>query len=153
LRLLCRSEGVTLYMALLAGFQAVLYRWTGQPDILVGSPRDNRDRLELEAVVGFFVNTLPLLAKIADGMTFRELLSRTRETVLGALAHDQAPFEKIVEVVAGKRSLGRSSLLQVWFLVQNAITLDGERLPDLEITPFRADVLPAKLDLALIFTA
>jgi amino acid adenylation domain-containing protein len=152
LRLLCRREGVTLYMALLAGFQGVLYRWTGQPDVIVGSPRDNRDRQELESVVGFFVNTLPLRAKIADGMTFRELLSQMRETVLGALAHDQVPFEKIVEEVVRKRSLGRSPLLQVWFLVQNAITLDGVQLPDLEITPFRADVPPAKLDLALIFT-
>jgi amino acid adenylation domain-containing protein len=153
LRLLCRREGVTLFMTLLAGFQAALYRWTGQPDVIVGSPRDNRDRMELEGVVGFFVNTLPLRAKIADGMTFRELLSQTRETVLGALAHDHAPFEKIVEEVARKRSLGRTPLIQVWFLVQNAITPDVERMPDLEITPFLADAPPAKLDLALIFTA
>ncbi|WP_242295072.1 condensation domain-containing protein, partial [Bacillus cereus group sp. BfR-BA-01381] len=98
-RSLSKQEGTTLFMTLLAAFKTLLYRYTGQEDIIVGSPIANRNRSEIEGLVGFFVNTLPLRTKLSGDKTFREVLKLIRETSLEAYAHQDVPFEKLVEEI------------------------------------------------------
>jgi acyl-CoA synthetase (AMP-forming)/AMP-acid ligase II/thioesterase domain-containing protein/NADP-dependent 3-hydroxy acid dehydrogenase YdfG len=116
---LCRGQGATLYMVLLTGFVALLRRYTGQDDILVGSPSANRDNPQIEPLIGMFVNTLPLRVDASGNPTFAELLHRVREVSLGAFAHQHIPLEKIVQEVAPQRDLGGNSLLRVVFALQN----------------------------------
>src|SRR5262249_39207038 len=97
LKALSRKEGGTLYVTLLAAFQTLLYRYTGQEDIVVGSPIANRNRTEIEGLIGFFVNTLVLRNDLSGNPTFRELLGHVRKTALGAYEHQDLPFEKLVE--------------------------------------------------------
>ena len=118
-RALGRSEGVTLFMTLLAAFQVLLHRYTGQIDILVGAPVANRRRSELEQLIGFFVNTLVLRTEVTGGESFRELLGRVRETALRAYAHQDIPFEKLVEELQPQRSLSHTPLFQVMFVLEN----------------------------------
>ena len=129
LRGLARAEGVTLYMVLLSGFKALLHRYTGQTDLLVGSPIANRTRVEVEGLIGFFVNTLVLRTEVEGGMSFRELLSRVRAVALGAYSHQELPFEKLVEVLEPQRSRAHAPLFQTLFALQNMprspLTLPG----------------------------
>ena len=115
LQALSARQGVTLFMTLLAVFQTLLYRYTGQNDIVVGSPIANRNRAEIEGLIGFFVNTLVLRTDLSGNPTFKELLTRVRETALGAYTHQDLPFEKLVEELHPQRSLSRSPLVQVLF--------------------------------------
>jgi amino acid adenylation domain-containing protein len=115
LKALSRKEGVTLFMTLLAAFQTLLHRYTGQEDIVVGSPIANRNRTEIEGLIGFFVNTLALRTNFSGNPTFKELLARVREMALGAYAHQDLPFEKLVEELKPERSLSHSPLFQVLF--------------------------------------
>ncbi|HKV12979.1 MAG TPA: amino acid adenylation domain-containing protein, partial [Thermoanaerobaculia bacterium] len=115
---LARTEGVTPFMLLLAGFEALLFRWTGQEDFAVGSPSSARDRVELEGLIGFFVNTLVLRASVPADAPFRKLLADVRETALSAYAHGDVPFEKIVEALAPERSAAVSPLFQVMFALE-----------------------------------
>ena len=115
-----KSEGATLFMALLAGFQALLYRYTGQTDVVVGSPIANRTRTEVESLIGFFVNTLALRTNLAGNPTFKGLLAQVRETALAAYAHQDLPFEKLVEEVHPERNLSYNPIFQVMFVLQNA---------------------------------
>ena len=117
---LSRQEGATLFMTLLAGFQLLLSRYTGQDDIVVGSPIANRNRSELEHLVGFFVNSLALRADLSGDPTFRELLRRVRAVALGAYAHQDLPFERIVEELQPDRIRDRNPFFQVMFALQNA---------------------------------
>ena len=119
LRALARKEDLTLFMALLAGFNVLLYRYTGQRDILVGSPIAGRLRAETENLIGFFVNTLVLRTQINGKMKARELLSRVRETCLGAYAHQEMPFEMLVEQLQPDRNTNRTPLFQVMLALQN----------------------------------
>ncbi|MBZ4423375.1 condensation domain-containing protein, partial [Myxococcus sp. RHSTA-1-4] len=120
LRAFCQKEGVTPFMALLGAFQALLSRYCGQQDLLVGSPIAGRRFAELEGLIGFFVNTLALRSRLEEGLSFRQLVARVREATLGAYAHQDVPFEKLVESLASSRSLERSPLFQVFFALQNA---------------------------------
>ena len=116
---LSRKEGVTLFMTLLAGFQSLLHRYTGQEDIVVGTPIANRNRAEIEGLIGFFVNTLVMRTDTSGDPAFRELLKRVRKTALGAYAHQDLPFEKLIMELQPERDLSRNPLIQVMFALQN----------------------------------
>ena len=117
---LSQNQGCTLFMTLLAAYDTLLYRYTGQSDILVGSPIANRDRAEIEGLIGLFVNTLVMRTNLADNPRFSELLTRVREVALGAYAHQHLPFEMLVEALQPERDLSHSPLFQVMFNLQNA---------------------------------
>jgi amino acid adenylation domain-containing protein len=148
LKSLSKQEGVTLFMTLLAGFKTLLYRYTDQTDILVGSPIANRNRSEIENLIGFFVNTLVLRTDLSGNPSFQELLGRIRETTLGADAHQDLPFEKLVEELQPERNLSHTPFFQVMFAFQNAPTGTLE-LPDLNIEFLEVNTETAKFDLTL----
>jgi amino acid adenylation domain-containing protein/thioester reductase-like protein len=120
LRALGKQEGCTLFMTLLAAFEVLLHRYTGQDDICVGSPIANRNRVEVEGLIGFVVNTLVLRGDVSGNPTFRALMRRVRDTALGAYAHQDVPFERLMQAVNPNRDVRHSSLFQVLFVLQNA---------------------------------
>ncbi|WDD36885.1 amino acid adenylation domain-containing protein (plasmid) [Nostoc sp. UHCC 0926] len=146
---LSQQQGVTLFMTLLAAFDTLLYRYTGQEDILVGSPIANRDRSEIEELIGFFVNTLVIRTDLAGNPSFSELLSRVREVALSAYAHQNLPFEMLVEALQPERDLSYTPLFQVMFALQNASTSQVE-LAGLTVTPLITEGATAKFDLSLL---
>lgn len=148
LKTLSRKEGVTLYMTLLAAFQILLHRYTGQDDIVVGSPIANRNRIEIEGLIGFFVNTLVLRTVVSNNPTFHDLLHRVRETALEAYAHQDLPFEKLVEELRPERDLSRSPLFQVMFVFQNASPREL-KFKGLKVSPMRIAGETTKFDLTL----
>jgi amino acid adenylation domain-containing protein len=145
---LARAEGTTLFVALLAGFQALLHRWSGQEDVVVGSPFANRRRAEVQGLIGFFVNTLPIRTSLAGRPAFRELLGRAREGALGVHAHQETPFERIVEELRPERESGRNPFFQVVLAFQN-VPMPALDLPGLELTLRRLDAGTAMFDLTL----
>jgi len=136
LRILSRRRGGTRFMTLLAAFKVLLSRSSGQTDILVGTDVANRNRAETEHLVGFFVNLLPLRTDLSGNPSFVDLLGRVRETALGAYAHQDVPFEKIVEALKLPRDLRRNPLVQVLFVLQNvpppSLQLSGVSVESLE---------------------
>ncbi len=120
LKELSRREGTTLFMTLLAATYALLHRYSGQQDILVGTPVVNRSRREIENLIGFFVNTLVLRAHPGRDVAFRDLLHEVREACLGGYAHQDIPFERLIQSLAPDRDLGRSPLFQVMFTLETS---------------------------------
>jgi len=115
LRTLSRAKGVTLFMILLAAFKTLLYRYSGQEDIIVGTSIAGRNRAELERLIGFFINTIVMRTDLSGNPGFNELIHRVRETALGAYAHQEMPFDKLVEELAPERDLSRTPIFQVFF--------------------------------------
>ena len=132
LRAFSRREGVTLYMTLMAAFAVLLHRSSGENDVVIGTPIANRNRMEVEGLIGFFVNSLAMHVKVGGDPTFGQLVARVREVVLGAYAHQDVPFERIVEELKPERDLSRSPIFQVMFAWQNAsseeLELEGVRI-------------------------
>jgi amino acid adenylation domain-containing protein len=147
LRGLSRQEGVTLFMTLLAAFQTLLHRYTGQDDIIVGSPVAGRTRAETEGLIGFFVNTLVLRTDLSGEPRFRQLLARVREVALGAYGHQDLPFEKPVEELQPERDLSRTPLFRVMFALQSAPGT-ALQLSGLTTCPLEVDSRTAKFDLS-----
>ncbi|MDF5727865.1 MAG: amino acid adenylation domain-containing protein [Rhizonema sp. PD38] len=147
--LLSKRAGVTLFMTLLAAFQTLLYRYTNSGDIVVGTPIANRNRQEIEGLIGFFVNTLVLRTDLSGNPSFEQLLGRVREVTLGAYAHQDLPFEELVETLQPERSLSHSPLFQVMFTLENAPAscLD---LHELTVSSLPVEISTAKFDLTLL---
>ncbi len=148
LRALARSEGATPFAALLAGLQALLWRYTGQEDLIVGSPVAGRVRPETEGLVGLFVNTMPLRTDLSGNPTFRELLRRARATVETAFGYQDLPFEKLVEVVQPERNLAQPPLFQVLLNLVN-VPRPAPVWPGLEVEEMDVDGGSAVFDLTL----
>jgi aspartate racemase len=148
LKSLARQEGVTLFMLLLAAFQVLLYRYTRQADIVVGTPVAGRNQMETEGLIGLFINTLVLRTSLSGEPVFRQLLDRVRQTALDALANQDLPFEKLVEELRLERSLGRNPLFQVMFVLQSAPAWTTG-MTGLTLTPMDVNTGTAKFDLTL----
>ena len=148
LKVFARQEGVTLFMALLAGFQALLSRYSGEDQIVVGTDVANRTMSETEPLIGFFINLLALRTDLSGNPTFREFLGRVREVTLGAYAHQDMPFDKLVEELQPERSLSHNPLVQVLFVMQNIPKLKRD-LPGLELLPFEMPITRSKFDFAV----
>ncbi len=145
---LSRQENATLFMTLLAAFNVLLYRYTGQRDILLGTPIANRNRAEIEDLIGFFVNTLVLRAQMEGDETFLSLLRQIRTTTLDAYAHQDLPFEKLVQELQPERDMSRSPLFQVMLILQNA-SRQAFELPGLTLSVFETKNRTAKFDLIM----
>ncbi len=143
---LSRRNHATLFMTTLAAFSTLLHRYSNQDDILIGSPIAGRNRAELEQLIGFFVNTMVMRSDLSGDPTFVELLDRTREMALGAYAHQDMPFEKLVEEIQPERSLNRQALFQVMFVLHNAPSTALE-IAGLSIDAMRVHNNTAKFDL------
>ncbi len=145
---LARNEGATLYMALLAAWGALLSRLSGQRDLVLGTAVANRDRPELERLIGFFVNTLALRLDLAGDLGFAGLLARVRRVVLDAFAHRDLPFEKLVEELHPARDRSRQPVFQAMLTFQN-VPRGGMDLPGLALRPLEVDSETAKFDLTM----
>ncbi len=146
-----REAGTTMFMTMLAAFQTQLYLYTNRRDIVVGTPTASRTRVEIEGLMGFFVNTLVMRTDFSGNPSFREILAQVREATLGAMAHQDLPFEKIVEELQPKHDLSYSPLFQVGFLYEEASS-QPFKLPGLRVEGFDVDEGAAKWDLSLALT-
>jgi len=146
LKALTRSEAVTLFMALVTAWKVLLMRYSGQEDILVCTPIANRNRPEIEGLIGYFANTLVLRTDLSGNPTFKELLGRVREVTLDAYMRQDIPFERLVEALQPERSLSHHPIAQVVFVLQNASMPELE-LAGLNLTPVEVDNPTAKFDL------
>lgn len=148
LKSLGRQEETTLFMTLLAAFMVLLHRYTQQGDIAIGTSIANRNRSETEGLIGFFVNTLVLRTQLTGNPRFRQFLKHVREVALGAYAHQDLPFEQLVEELQPERDLSHNSLFQVMFILQNAPTEDL-KLPGLTLSTLKVESGTASFDLTL----
>src|ERR1700733_10874935 len=149
---LARAEGATLFMVLLSAFQVLLSRWSGQEDVVGGSPMSRRTQAETEGLIGFFVNTLALRAEISGEHSFRTLLGQVRERTLSAYEHQDLPFEQVVEMLEPERDMSRQPVFQVMFVLQNAPRGVLE-LPGLKLSVMGGEQATAKFDLELSVSA
>jgi len=148
LRKLGQQEGVTLFMSLLAGFQTLLFRYSGQDQIVIGTDVANRTTTETERLIGFFINLLALRTDLSGNPTFRELLARVREVALGAYAHQEMPFDKLVQELQPERTLSHNPVVQTLFVMQNLPSKE-RNLTGLTLSPFELPVTRSKFDLAV----
>ena len=148
LKLLGRKGAASLFMVLLAVFKLLLHRLSGQNNIVVGSPVSGRTRVEMEGLIGFFINTLVMRTDLSGDPAFEELLQRVRDTALGAYAHQEMPFEKLVEALAPQRDLSRTPLFQIFFNHIRANEQHSE-LPGLVVEATGAIEREAKFDITL----
>ncbi|MBO1049496.1 MAG: AMP-binding protein [Dolichospermum sp. DEX182a] len=151
LQSLSSKSGTTLFMTLLAAFATLLYRYSGQSDILLGTPIANRNRSEIESLIGFFVNTLVLKTNFEDNPSFQKLLTQVRETTLQAYEHQDVPLEQVVEALKPERSLSHSPLFQVMFGLQN-LPINEIELPDITLIQLETENTIAKFDLTLLIS-
>ncbi|HEX5755017.1 MAG TPA: amino acid adenylation domain-containing protein, partial [Arenimonas sp.] len=150
LKQLGQRHGTTLFMVVLAGWSLLLSRLSGQDDVVIGTPVANRQRREVEALVGFFVNTLALRVRVGETASVADLLAQVKDTTLGAFAHQELPFEQVVEAVRPARSMSHSPLFQVMLSLDNTpATDDVQSLPGLTLSSVAAEHLVANFDLSL----
>src|SRR5215217_1850004 len=149
LKKLSNTEGATLFMTLLAAFNILLFRYTGEQDIVVGSPIAGRNRIETEPLIGFFVNSLALRTDLSGNPTFRELIGRVKEVAVSAYAHQDLPFEKLVEELNPARDVSQTPVFQVMFGLQNAPRAAAD-LHNLNVRRISTEVRTAKFDLTLL---
>ena len=148
LKELSRREGATLFMTMLAAFDVLLYRYSGQEDIIVGTPIANRNREELEPLIGFFVNTLVMRVRLGWGDRFGDVIRRVKRAAIGAYEHQEVAFEKVVEELRPERDLSHTPLFQVMFILQNA-PLQELELPDLKLSQLDVEPGVTEFDLTL----
>jgi aspartate racemase len=151
LETLSRKENATLFITLLAAFKLLLYKYTAQEDLVIGTTLSGRHRVEFENLIGFFANTLVLRTDVSGDPTFGELINRVREVLLGAEAHQFVPFEKIVEELQIERDVSRQTLFQVLFNLQTT-RADALQLPGLEISLIETSDSASKFDLTIFLT-
>ncbi len=148
LNALCDAQGATLFMGLHAAFSVLLARYSGENDIVIGSPIANREQVEVESLIGLFVNTLVLRSDLSDAPSFTDLLGKSKQTALDAYTHQQVPFEQLVEVLQPERSLSHSPLCQIMLVLQNNQQSEL-RLLGLTLSPLAETGVQAKFDLTL----
>jgi amino acid adenylation domain-containing protein len=141
-----RAHNVTLFMTMLSAFMLLLSRHSGLKDVVVGSPSANRSRVELNELIGFFVNNLVLRAEVEDGISFLDLLRRIRESTLGAYEHQDVPFDHLVRELQTDRSPDHSPFFQTMFILQNS-PIEELKLPGLTVSPLEIDAAAARFDL------
>jgi acyl carrier protein len=144
----CQNEGVTPFMTMLAAFKALLSRHSGEEHIVLGTDIANRTSAETERMIGFFINLLPLHTDLSGNPTFREVVLRVREVALGAYAHQDLPFDKLVEDLQPERSMSHNPIVQALFVMQN-IPSQRRELPGLELAPFPLSITRSKFDVAV----
>jgi non-ribosomal peptide synthetase component F len=142
------QNGVTPFMTMLAAFKALLSRFSGELHIVLGTDIANRTTAETERLIGFFINLLPLHTDLSGDPTFRELVLRVRQVALGAYAHQEMPFDKLVEDLQPERSLSHNPIVQALFVMQN-VPAQARELPGLELIPFPASITRSKFDVAV----
>ena len=147
---LCQQQGTTLFMTLLAAFNVLLNRYSGQDDICVGTPIAGRDQQEAEALIGFFINSLALRNDLGKDMSFADFLKEVKTTTLEAYDHKELPFEKVVEAVVAERNLSRSPIFQVMFILQNLPPVPQLKLGEVELAQLNFDNFTSKYDLAFV---
>ncbi|MEM1254709.1 MAG: amino acid adenylation domain-containing protein [Cyanobacteria bacterium P01_H01_bin.21] len=147
-KILAKQHRVTMFMALLTAFKILLYRYSGQQDITVGTPITNRQRVELKPLIGFFLNTLALRSQIQPTDSVSDLLEQVRRNALDAYAHQDLPFEKVVEEISPERTLAHTPLVQVMFIFQN-VPADPLEFDDITLTLVKTETVTAKFDLTL----
>jgi non-ribosomal peptide synthetase component F len=150
LRALGRQQGATMFMTMLAGFEALVHYYIGQDDLVLGTDLANRATVQTESLIGFFVNLLALRTDVLGNPTFEELIARVREVALDAYAHQDLPFDKLVEELRPERNLSHSPIVQVLFVQQNT-PRSSAGMPGLEMGGFKLEV-PSKFDLAVFMS-
>ena len=145
---LSRQEGATLFMTLLSAFQTLLHRYTGQDDLIVGSPVAGRTHIETEGLIGFFVNTLVMRTNLSGNPTFKELLERMKQVALQGYAHQELPFDRLVEELKIGRDLSRTPIFQVMFNLENLPKIVAET-HSIGIDQFELENQKAQFDLSL----
>src|SRR5262249_30652547 len=142
----------TLYMTLLSAFAVLLHRYSGQDDIVVGTPIANRQDPQLEGLIGYFVNALVMRTRVTPEQSFRELLTTVRATALDGYRHRDIPFEQLREILPPQRSLNTPPVFQVMFAHQNVPTT-GHHMEGLDVEPMKAAMLQVRFDLEAVFSS